>query len=317
MAVVGVVLLDIYLLEAVLYRVRTRDARAAALLPPGAHMRHYSTAAIGAAVAEQAAAVRAAAAASLMATAHSGSGKLMVLKELTQNALAIVPRGASSPAQQAAFVGDDPAAAAAAAAAKAPLGLSTGVGNRKHAPATLKLLDGLLPSRRQQALVREQREWQQLRQRYKSLELNKQTLGGLRDGGRGGSGGGGALLPPELRLPQTVALPRLRPPAAANTTAAHSGGRQGALLQGPLPFVGLRGYVEASDQPRGDGVVPSGACCRFAVGGLGEGSAAVCVFQTLGCMIQILGCKAPTPHCEPQPQPNIITTQSNRIHHRL
>ncbi len=262
MAVVGVVLLDVYLLEAVLDRVRTHDSSGrASLEPPGPG---WAGAGGGGARPRAAAA---AAAASLMSAVHSGTGRLMVLKELAQSALAIVPRGAGGAGRNGAFVGDDPAAAQPAAAdGDQPRGAEAA------APAaTLNLLDGLLPSRRQQSLAREQREWQQLRQRYKSLELSKQgaLLGRLK--GKVHGADSGVSLPTGFRIPHPTNLPRIRPAPSDDTTtsatlAAAGGGAAGgggsggeSLLRGPLPFVGLKGARKTPADANFGRVVPPGA----------------------------------------------------------
>lgn len=171
MAVVGVVLLDVYLLEAVLDRARARDSPSRSTLPKPKRARSLRST-----MADQAAAVGTSAAASLLAAAQEGGAKLISLRDMARSALAIVPRGASSVEQQAAFVGDD--AFAGDAFVRPALGLSTGSGNKKKhkkgsGSATLTLLDGLLPDRQQQQLEREHREWQELRQRYRSYERSR------------------------------------------------------------------------------------------------------------------------------------------------
>jgi hypothetical protein len=180
MAVVGVVLLDVYLLEAVLDRVRARDPG----LQPNGDAQPPADA--GGPLAPKGAA------ASLLAAARGGGGggRLLVLKELAHSALAIVPRGASDPDAQAAVVGDDApsgSATAAEAAARAGAGLpglETGSGSRhkRHGgggggggAATLRLLNGLLPGRLDQYAQQQRREWQKLRQRHGGLGRDAST----------------------------------------------------------------------------------------------------------------------------------------------
>jgi hypothetical protein len=255
MAVVGVVLLDVYLLEAVLDRVRARDDAPAGLKAAGA----AATAAASLHAPAGAGAGRSASASMLAAVRGSGGGgRLLVLKQLAHSALAIVPRGASDSAAQAAAVGDDGGGGTAAAAAAAGPGSSGGRRARRGigaGAATLRLLDGLLPSRREQHAAQQQREWQRLRQRYAAPEQG-------RDAARWRGAAGAPqrpLLPASLRLPQPRDLPRLRPYAPGpNATVGAPGGAFAAaaaaapLLPGPLPFVGLRGYRRPQAQDEVD-----------------------------------------------------------------
>ena len=268
LAVVGIVLLDVYLLEAVLERARARDASlaaaaaaaAGALAPPPSGGRRGAAAAAAAlrgrgdASAAATAAVTAAALAArngaIGARAGEG-GRLLVLKELAQSALAIVPRGAGSSAARGRHVGDDGAAAAAAAGGTA--GGRGGSSGGRGAGATLRLLGGLLPTRLQEGRVRARREWSQLRQRYTSLGATRRAVaGGGRVAAAGGAAGANtaaaavaaaaASLPPELRLPAATAQPL-----------------GDSLVSQPPPFVGLRDYANATAEAAARGRAADGA----------------------------------------------------------